>query len=107
MSELTIQDSANTDTIRSRIFTIRDVQVMLDRDLAALYGVEVSQLNRQVKRNQERFPEDFMFRLTHDECSRCQIGTLNGGRGSTSAGDGPFGKGNLARDNFETNLRHL
>ncbi len=55
---------------------------MLDRDLAELYGVEVSQLNRQVKRNIGRFPEDFMFRLSSDECSRCQIGTLNGGRGS-------------------------
>ena len=83
MNDLTIPQLANADAIRSRILTIRDVQVMLDRDLAALYGVEVSQLNRQVKRNQERFPEDFMFRLTHDECSRCQIGTLNGGRGST------------------------
>ena len=82
MNDLTIPQLANADAIRSRILTIRDVQVMLDRDLAALYGVEVSQLNRQVKRNQERFPEDFMFRLTHDECSRCQIGTLNGGRGS-------------------------
>ena len=82
MSELTIQDSANTDTIRSRIFTIRDVQVMLDRDLAELYGVEVGQLNRQVKRNLERFPSDFMFQLNREECSRCQIGTLNGGRGS-------------------------
>ncbi len=55
---------------------------MLDRDLAELYGVEVGQLNRQVKRNIERFPEDFMFQLTHEECSRCQIGILNGGRGS-------------------------
>ena len=82
MSELTIQDSANADTIRSRIFTIRDVQVMLDRDLAELYGVEVGQLNRQVKRNLERFPSDFMFQLNREECSRCQIGTLNGGRGS-------------------------
>ena len=55
---------------------------MLDRDLAELYGVEVSQLNRQVKRNIERFPDDFMFQLTREECSRCQIGILNGSRGS-------------------------
>ena len=64
------------------IYVIRDAQVMLDRHLAALYGVEVKQLNRQVKRNIERFPADFMFRLSKEECSRCQIGTLNGSRGS-------------------------
>ena len=68
--------------IRSRILTVRGVQVLLDRDLAALYGVEVGQLNRQVKRNLERFPDDFMFQLSHEECSRCQMGTLNGRRGS-------------------------
>ena len=68
--------------IKSRILTIRGVQVMLDRDLAVLYGVETSSLNRQVKRNIERFPEDFMFQLSRSECSRCQIGILNVGRGS-------------------------
>ena len=67
--------------IKSRIFTIRGVQVMLDRDLAILYGVEVKQLNRQVKRNIERFPQDFMFQLSREECLRCQIGTINGSRG--------------------------
>ena len=72
----------NVDAIRSRILTVRGVQVMLDLDLAMLYGVEVKNLNRQVKRNIERFPSDFMFQLTRDECSRCQIGTLNAGRGS-------------------------
>ena len=55
---------------------------MLDRDLAELYGVDVGQLNRQVKRNFERFPGDFMFQISREECSRCQIGILNGGRGS-------------------------
>ena len=68
--------------IQARIATIRNVQVMLDRDLATLYGVEVKQLNRQVKRNIERFPSDFMFQLTKEDCSRCQIGTLKAGRGS-------------------------
>ena len=68
--------------IESLIKVIRGKQVMLDRDLAELYGVETGQLNRQVKRNIERFPEDFMFQLTKEECSRCQIGTLNEGRGS-------------------------
>ena len=82
MNDLTVIEPANADAIRSRILTIRGVQVMLDRDLAELYGVEVGQLNRQVKRNLERFPDDFMFQVSREECSRCQIGTLNGGRGS-------------------------
>ena len=51
---------------------------MLDKDLAELYGVETKQLKRQVKRNMERFPEDFMLELTaeENEILRCQIGTL-------------------------------
>ena len=63
--------------IRSRIFTIRGVQVMLDRDLAGLYGVLTKNLNKAVKRNIERFPKDFMFQLTKEESLRFQIGTLN------------------------------
>ena len=63
--------------IEERIFTIRGKQVMLDRDLAQLYGVETKQLNRAVKRNIERFPPDFMFQIEKAECLRCQIGTLN------------------------------
>ena len=82
MDALTVAEPANADAIRSRILTIRGVQVMLDRDLAELYGVEVGQLNRQVKRNLERFPDDFLFQVSREECSRCQIGTLNSGRGS-------------------------
>jgi hypothetical protein len=82
MNDLTVSDTVVADSIRSRILTIRGVQVMLDRDLAELYGVEVGQLNRQVKRNLERFPDDFMFQLTREDCSRCQVGILNGGRGS-------------------------
>lgn len=82
MNDLTIPEPVAIDIIRSRIHTIRGVQVILDRDLAEFYGVEVGQLNRQVKRNLERFPDDFMFQLDREECSRCQIGTLNGGRGS-------------------------
>ena len=81
-NSLAVAELTTADAIRSRIFTTRGVQVMLDRDLAELYGVEVGQLNRQVKRNIERFPDDFMFQLTHEDCSRCQIGILNGGRGS-------------------------
>ena len=74
-------DIVSEDAIRMMIVPVRGVQVMLDRDLAALYGVEVKYLNRQVKRNIERFPSDFMFRLTKEDCLRCQIGTLNGKRG--------------------------
>ncbi len=70
------------NNIESLIKVIRGQQIILDRDLARLYQVETSQLNRQVKRNIERFPEDFMFQLTKEECSRCQIGILNEGRGS-------------------------
>ena len=50
--------------IKSRILTVRGVQVMTDRDLAELYGVDVKRLNEQVKRNAERFPSDFMFQLS-------------------------------------------
>lgn len=53
--------------IGNLIYTIRDRQVMLDHDLAALYGYEVRALNQQVKRNIGRFPDDFMFQLTKDE----------------------------------------
>lgn len=65
--------------IEDRIFTVRGKQVILDRELAQLYGVDVSQMNRQVKRNIERFPEDFMFRLTKDEYDylKCQNGISN------------------------------
>ena len=69
------------DNIEPLIKIIRGQQVMLDRDLATLYGVETKRLNEQVKRNIKRFPEDFMFQLTKDECLRSQIATLNEGRG--------------------------
>ena len=55
------------NSIRSKIHVIRGQQVMLDRDLAALYGVETKRLNEQVKRNIERFPKQFCFQLTRDE----------------------------------------
>ena len=69
------------DNIEPLIKIIRGQQVMLDHDLATLYGVETKRLNEQVKRNIKRFPEDFMFQLTKDECLRSQITTLNEGRG--------------------------
>ena len=67
--------------ITEKIYLIRGVSVMIDKDLALLYGVEVKRLNEQVKRNIERFPEDFMFQLTPEECSRSQIATLNTRKG--------------------------
>ena len=68
-------------TIQSKIALVRDQQVLLDRDLAKLYGVEVSQMNRQVKRNIERFPSDFMFQLTKEEYDslKCQNGISSWG----------------------------
>ena len=82
-SELTTESDqlVGVDNIESLIKIIRGQQVMLDRDLATLYGVETKRLNEQVKRNIKRFPEDFMFQLTKDECLRSQIATLNEGRG--------------------------
>jgi len=65
----------------NKIFFIRGQSVMLDSSLAELYSVETKQLKRQVKRNIERFPEDFMFELTNEELNnlRCQIGTSSWG----------------------------
>ena len=62
--------------IENLIYEVRGVQVMLDRDLAQLYEVEVGQMNRQVKRNKERFPEDFMFQLSKEEWDslKCHFG---------------------------------
>jgi hypothetical protein len=73
------------EVIAGKIFILRGHRVMLDRDLAELYGVETKALNQAVKRNQDRFPEDFMFRLTSDETkgvliSRSQIVTLKVGQ---------------------------
>ena len=62
MDELVVQGEIN-----SKILTLRGIQVMLDRDLAELYGVKSIRLREQVKRNSERFPNDFMFQLTDIE----------------------------------------
>ncbi|MBO4489289.1 MAG: ORF6N domain-containing protein, partial [Bacteroidales bacterium] len=59
--------SITNSTIENIIYDVRGVKVMLDYDLAAIYGVETRTLNQAVKRNIERFPEDFMFRLTEEE----------------------------------------
>lgn len=69
--------------IEQVILLIRGQRVMLDRDLAALYGVTTGALNRAVKRNASRFPPDFMFQLTADEAKilKCQIGISSSGHG--------------------------
>ena len=71
------------DDIKSRIFTIRGMQVMLDSDLAEFYQTETKYINRAVKRNPDRFPEGFIFQLTKTEMEslRFQFGTLKTGRG--------------------------
>ena len=71
------------ERIERAIILIRGEKVMLDRDLAEIYGVETKRLNEQVGRNLHRFPSDFMFRLTPKEAEslRSQIATSNAGRG--------------------------
>ena len=59
--------------IQNKIYEIRGQRVMLDRDLAVMYGVETKVLNKAVKRNIERFPDRFMFQLTREECSRLSL----------------------------------
>jgi len=79
------------EVIATRLLEIRSKKVMLDRDLAKLYGVKVKRLNEQVRRNIKRFPEDFVFQLSWEEVeslrpqivtlnSRSQIATLKQGR---------------------------
>ena len=71
------------DEVKGRVLMLRNQAVLLDRDVAAIYGVETKALNQAVKRNRERFPEGYIFQLDKEECSRSQIVTLNGtGRGS-------------------------
>jgi len=79
MSESIKNIAIPDDVVMSKIYVIRDVKVMLDRDLAELYGVETKYLKRQVKRNIIRFPEDFMFKLTEQEFKewRSQFVTSN------------------------------
>lgn len=69
----------NDENIKTRIYEVRGVQVMLDRDLAKLYGCTngTKDINKAVKRNIEKFPNDFYFQLTFEEASRFHFGTLN------------------------------
>jgi hypothetical protein len=74
-------DIVPQEIIENKIHVIRGKKVMLDRDLSALYEVETAHLKRAVRRNIDRFPEDFMFELSKDEYEilRCQFGTLRWG----------------------------
>ena len=81
-NELPVKPAMTADSnIQNLIYTLRGQKVMIDKDLADLYGVETAQLNRQVKRNIERFPDDFMFKLNKEETDnlKCQFGTSSWG----------------------------
>ena len=82
-----IQPSPALDSIARRIFEIRGQRVMLDSDLAALYGVETGALVRATKRNLGRFPEDFIFQLSYGEWEnlKCQIGISRSWGGTRKA----------------------
>ena len=75
------------EAVRGKIYLIREQKVLLDEDLAELYGVETKRLNEQVRRNISRFPDDFMFQLNADEYAalRSQFATLKTGRGGLSS----------------------
>ncbi|MCR4812642.1 MAG: ORF6N domain-containing protein [Bacteroidales bacterium] len=83
---LIISSDRHPENIKDVIYEVRGLRVMLDSDLAELYEIEVSQLKRQVRRNIDRFPSDFMFELTREEYDsiRCQNGTIKNGRGQHS-----------------------
>ena len=93
------------DNICNRVYIIRGQQVMLDYDLAEIYGYEVKRLNEQVKRNVARFPEDFMFQLTKDEVGfvRSQIATSRNEDFSKSQ----FATLNVNGDKRGTNVKKL
>jgi phage regulator Rha-like protein len=78
-----IESSVPLERIQQAILLIRGKRVMLDTDLAKLYGVSTKRLNEQVKRNRDRFPQDFMFQLNPEEADvlRSQIATSKEGRG--------------------------
>ena len=88
-NEVVIRGVNDIDVIKNRIYEVRGQRVMLDRDLAELYNVETKRLNEAVKRNIERFPEDFMFKLNKSEWEflRSQIVTLKEGTIDTDTED--------------------
>mgnify|MGYP001593869716 FL=1 len=76
-----MSNAISVEVIATKILLIRGKRVMLDKDLANLYEVDTSHLTRQVRRNIDRFPEDFMFQLTKEEFQNlmCQIGISSWG----------------------------
>ena len=78
------------DKLQNRVYVIRGRQVMLDTDLAMIYGYEVKRLNQQVKRNISRFPEDFMFQLTEREVEELRLQNVTANINSMSR-TMPFG----------------
>ena len=83
LEQITVNDQLSIDQVKSHIYSIRGTEVMLDRELAQLYGVETKVLNQAVKRNIQRFPERFMFQVSPEEWDslKSQIVTSNKGRG--------------------------
>ena len=82
MEQEMLELGITAEQIKSRIYTIRGVQVMLDSDLAAIYGYETKNFNRQIKNNKERFPADLMFQITQEEADfilRCKNFTSSWG----------------------------
>jgi hypothetical protein len=86
-------DIIPVEQISEKIFIIHGERVMIDRDLAELYGVETKRLNEQVKRNKDRFPADFMFQLDDDEkrvlvanCDRLKALNYNGYKAAYDSG---------------------
>jgi phage regulator Rha-like protein len=81
--------------IENLVYVVRGQRVMLDSDLAGLYGVKTKRLNEQVRRNIDRFPEDFMFQVTNDESRflRSQIATLDIGEGNLRSQNATLEKG--------------
>ena len=78
------------ESIESKIFIIRGERVMLDRDLAVLYGVETRVLNQAVKRNITCFPEDFMFQLTKEETENWKSQIVMSNRGKMGLRRNPY-----------------
>lgn len=83
LEQITVHDQLSIDQVKSHIYSIRGTEVMLDRELAQLYGVETKVLNQAVKRNIQRFPERFMFQVSPEEWDslKSQIVISNKGRG--------------------------
>lgn len=77
--EFDMKDLIAAEVIKNKIYLIRGYRVMLDSDLAGLYGVETKNLNLQVRRNMRRFPADFMFQLNKEETLRLQFATSRWG----------------------------